>query len=267
MEPTRLMDGDGDGFERELLEAARRDRPPAGALLRGAAVLGLAASSASITATTAGTASAASAAGAKASGAVIGSASLAKWLGIGAAVGLVTTSGARIVSDPEILTALTHRNATAKSAPPAAGARRMAVAPVVATPPREAIEATATDPVANEAPLAQTPSKVRSAPVPVEPTESHASKAAASPSLAAEVSALERARRSLLAHRPNEVFRALDEYSAARQTSVLEAEAELLRIEALLQAGQRSRAVNAARKALARTPNGPHAVRLREIAE
>jgi hypothetical protein len=265
MEPTRLTDGDGDGFERELLEAARRDRPPAGALLRGAAVLGLAASSASITATTAGTASAA---GAKASGAALGSASLAKWLGIGAAVGIVTTSGARIVSDPEILTVLTRRDAAAQSAPLTTGSRPVPAAPMVAAPPRETDEVTPPDSVEPAAPMTQTQSKTRVLPtLPVEPAESPASKAAASPSLAAEVSALERARRSLLAHRPNDVFRALDEYAAARQTSVLAAEAELLRIEALLQSGQRSRAVELARKTLARAPNGPHAARLREIVE
>jgi len=85
--------------------------------------------------------------------------------------------------------------------------------------------------------------------------------------LAAEVSALERARQALLAHRSKDVFRALDEYAAARKTTVLEAEAELLRIEALLQSGHRRAAVELARKALARTPNGPHAARLREIVE
>jgi hypothetical protein len=259
------MDGDGDGFERELLEAARRDRPRAGAVLRGAAVLGLAASSASITATTAGTASAA---GAKASGAVLGSASLAKWLGIGAAVGLVTTSGARIVSDPEILTALVHQNPTTKSAPVAEGSRRAAPTPVIAVPAHEPSEPTPPDVVGQETSLTPAPAKAHNvAAVPVEATESPASKATAPPSLAAEVSALERARRSLLAHRPNEVFRALDEYAAARKTSVLEAEAELLRIEALLQSGQQRRAIEAARKALNQAPNGPHAARLREIAQ
>lgn len=263
MEPTRLIDGEDDGFERELLRAARRDGPPAGALLRGAAVLGLATSSASITATTAGTASAA---GAKASTAALGSASLAKWLGIGAAVGLVTTSGARIVSDPEILAALTRPNEVTKSAPPSLGSRTRA-APVIDAPPREASETPVLDPVAPVAPLLQVPSKTRSVPaVPAEPAESPASKTAL-PSLAAEVSALERARRHLLAHRPNDVFRALDDYAAARHTSVLEAEAELLRIEALLQSGQTTQAVDAARRALKRTPNGPHAQRLREIAQ
>src|SRR5690242_7121834 len=119
MEPTRLID-DG-GFEKELLEAARRDGPPEGALLRSAALFGLVTSSASIAATTAGTASAASA---KATSAVLGSASLAKWLGIGAAVGLVTTSGARIVSDPEILNALAPRKAPVVNAPMSTASRR-----------------------------------------------------------------------------------------------------------------------------------------------
>jgi hypothetical protein len=265
MEPTRLMDGDGDGFERELLEAARRDRPPSGALLRGAAVLGLAASSASITATTAGTASAA---GAKAGSAALGSASLAKWLGIGAAVGIVTTSGARIVSDPEILTAFTHRDVPPTSAPLTTPSRRVPSAPALGAPASELHESTAPDPVAPAAPMAQTAPKPRTAQTaPTDVTDTPASKVDAPPSLAAEVSALERARRALLAHRPKDVFRALDEYAAARQTSVLKAEAELLRIEALLQSGQRSAAAEAARKALARAPNGPHAGRLREIAE
>ena len=265
MEPTRLIDGGGDGFERELVEAARRDGPPAGALLRSAAVLGLATSSASIATTTAGTASAA---GAKASGAALGSASLAKWLGIGAAIGLVTTSGARIVSDPEILTALTQRKTPAASPAFSTDSRRTPAAGMPGAPTREAQEATQPDSVAPSAPVAQVAPKSHAAPaVAMEPGEPPAAKAALSPSLAAEVSALERARRALLIHRPNDVFRALDEYSAARQTSVLEAEAELLRIEALLQSGQRGEAVELAKKALAKAPNGPHAGRLREIVE
>ena len=114
MEPKRLMDGGGSGFERDLLAAARHDEPPSGALIRSAALLGLAASSASITATTAGTASAA---GAKAGSAIVGSISIAKWIGIGAAVGLVTTSGVRVATDPELRTALTHPGSHTESAP------------------------------------------------------------------------------------------------------------------------------------------------------
>lgn len=262
MEPKRFMDDGSTGFERDLLAAARHDEPPSGALLRGAAVLGLAASSASITATTAGSASAASA---KAGSAIIGSASIAKWLGIGAAVGLVTTSGVRVATDPEILTALTHRTSQTESAP-----HRATPASNVPTPvaPAPAAEAPATSPKS----VAVLPDVIAIAPkpraissIPLDPNGGSAPTAPSPPSLAKEVDALERARSALLAHRPNDVFRALDDYKAARRTSVLEAEAELLRIEALLQSGQQQAAKRLAEKALEREPNGAHAARLREI--
>jgi prolyl-tRNA editing enzyme YbaK/EbsC (Cys-tRNA(Pro) deacylase) len=69
----------------------------------------------------------------------------------------------------------------------------------------------------------------------------------------------------LLLHRPSDALRALDDYGAARKTSVLVAEAQLLRVEALLQAGKREAAVRLAERALEQSPNGSHAARLREI--
>lgn len=259
MDPTRLIDGEGDGFERELLGVARRDGPPSGAVARSAAVLGLAAS-VSISATTAGTASAA---GAKATGATFGALSLAKWVGIGAAVGVVTTAGVRLASDPEIVAHLLKRDTPAVTVP--AHQASKATIPVLEQP----VPAIEPETAGTPAPAAAIPSAPAAALKPrplVAPLAEPAPTEPAPPSLAAEVGALDRARRALLEHRPSGALRALDDYSAARRTSVLEAEAELLRAEALLQAGQRSAAAELAQRALEHAPNGPHAVRLREIA-
>jgi hypothetical protein len=51
-----------------------------------------------------------------------------------------------------------------------------------------------------------------------------------------------------------------------RHTEVLEAEAEMLAIEALVQKGDTATARARAARALEAQQNGPHAVRLREIA-
>jgi len=260
MEPTRLIDG--NGFERELLEAARTDVPNAGAWLRSAAALGLAASSASVAATTAGTASAA---GAKAGAAVLGSISIAKWMGIGAAVGLVASSGARLATDPELVRALTEPNTPATNVPAPAATKPRAEVALRRPPAAEEVRPAESFAPSDEPKAVETPKVRASSAAPAEPPRAPEAQAAP-PSLAAEVDSLERARRALLAHRPNDVFRALDQYGAERQTSVLEAEAELLRVEALLQAGQSRAAARIARSAVEKTPNGPHAARLREIA-
>jgi len=89
----------------------------------------------------------------------------------------------------------------------------------------------------------------------------------APPSLAAEIRALGRARQALLSHAPSDALGALEEYQSIRRTTVLDAEAELLRIEALLQGGYPEGAKSLAERSLERTPNGPHAARLRQIIE
>jgi hypothetical protein len=59
------------------------------------------------------------------------------------------------------------------------------------------------------------------------------------PELAAEVALLERARRALVEKRAEEVLRVLGIYDASPKTGVLDSEAEMLRIEALLRLGHR----------------------------
>jgi len=88
----------------------------------------------------------------------------------------------------------------------------------------------------------------------------------ATASLASEVSLLARARRALFAGRADASLKALETYEHDPGNAVLRAEAELLRIEALVRKGNLAAARALAKRSLEREPNGPHARRLREIA-
>ena len=81
---------------------------------------------------------------------------------------------------------------------------------------------------------------------------------AAEPTLAAEVRALEQAQRALAAGDPAAALRALDRYDADFPAGKLAAEGVVLRVRALLQDGQRARAVALAKAFAARHPDGAY---------
>jgi hypothetical protein len=286
MQPTRLIDGEGDAFELDLLSAARGDLPPEGAAARAIAAVGLA------TGTVSAAAGVAGATGVKASTSAVGASAIAKWLGVGAVMGMVASSGLRLATDPVL-------RAQVFGPPVAANARssERVTAPVPPTVSRVAQAAPAER-------FADVPAKATAAPVSVREAPSKVALAMAKstevkppganpegrapvrsgargdmnsassvspqvelapPSIAAETQLIERARHALLSHQPSDALRTLDEYAAERRTGVLAAEAEVLRVEALLQAGQKDRALALAARALLNAPNGPHALRLREI--
>jgi hypothetical protein len=57
----------------------------------------------------------------------------------------------------------------------------------------------------------------------------------------------------------------LDRYDGVSETRILDREARLLRIDALVLNGQRQRAAELAREYLRRFPNDPHSARLRKL--
>jgi hypothetical protein len=276
MDPTRLLEEDDTHFEARLLRTARRDDPPPEAMNRAAVALGLGVS-ASAAATATATAVAKAATGHVAAAhtvGTLGAASLAKWVGIGVMSGLVVTGGVRYASDPLLRASLGHGSAAAANVAAAertvktrdSAARLRAEERVPEEPARAVAPSLSPETEAARAPLA--------APrVPHAPGSSGAAEAAgASPngsahvaSLSSELVVLERARRALVAHDPDAVLRELGTYISMPHTAVLEAEAEMLAIEALVQRGDTAKAAARAARALETPQNGPHAARLREI--
>jgi hypothetical protein len=78
---------------------------------------------------------------------------------------------------------------------------------------------------------------------------------------------LDRARRQLEQRDGQAALAELDRYQAARSTHLLQTEATVLRIEALLQLGNRREAARLARLVLAQHPADRLAERMRAIAE
>jgi hypothetical protein len=74
------------------------------------------------------------------------------------------------------------------------------------------------------------------------------------------------ARLALSARDPNGVLREMDEYDRLPRTHVLDAEATMLRIEALVQAGRTTESAERARTYLSLYPASPHRARLQQIA-
>lgn len=131
--------------------------------------------------------------------------------------------------------------ATLPSAEPTAGTA------AIAAPPTAAFATSAV----NAAP---------SAPAPKSALEMNAS-------IAGEVALLDRARRALAAGDAERALGVLDEYGRAPRSGILGPETLLLRIQALLQLGQREAAVALARRFVAQNPGSRHAESLRSLLE
>ena len=258
-DPRRLSESDGAGGP--LLQAARRARPPARAkervYLAASSVLGVSGS-------TAGAAAAGAAAG---EGAVAGVAKTgallgAKWIGI---VGL--TSMGAVVGTATVVA--THR------LPP-----HVALAPTVSAP-LPAVEATwpevstlqgsvatAAVPSSPEIP-ATAPTAVRTAsPTPTAGVVAAPSAAAGAPgtsALPAELAFLDDARRTLRSGDPARALSILDRYAERFPAGAMAPEATMLRIEALVKAGDRPAALRFAHAFLQGDPSSPYGLRVRSL--
>ncbi|HEX2678407.1 MAG TPA: hypothetical protein VHM19_17265 [Polyangiales bacterium] len=99
------------------------------------------------------------------------------------------------------------------------------------------------------------------------PLRAKAQRAPVVATLAAEVAALERARKALAEADASAALRALDDYDHVLQGTQLRAEAALLRIEALAKHGEGARAAELARSFEERFPGSPLADRARSFAK
>jgi hypothetical protein len=235
--PERLAESSGDELERAVLRAAKRDAPPAGDRERFLASLGL---GAGITAVASPAAGLAAATLAKTSGFSM----IAKWVGIGVVVGLVSGGAVLQISD--------------RSQPPASKTPASAPVAPFAPPPPAPLPTS----VANEAPPPPEPELPKATP----PSRPERPRPAASNALAVdhEVAVLDRARNDLRAGKSSSALDALDEHSRRFPDGVLAHEAQVLRMEALAKDDPKAAAA-LARAFLSKHPESPHAKRVRGL--
>jgi hypothetical protein len=287
-DPRRLIDEGADGFERGLLDAAARDVGSEAAFRRLAQGLGVVAVGTAAATAHAGAAGA-GAAGAGKTAAAGASVALAKWVGIGILGGVVITGGAEVakIALAPGTAAESHGGSAAGRAAPAVAAARPPARTgdaVAVTPPRVAADAPLAprpeDPTLRRPAKAPAAEEVALAPPPAQPpsasegaTPASSGVAASSPSdqrvaeesLREEVRLIDGARAALRRRSASEALAALDRHSREFPRGVLNLEASVLRVEALLLSGDRDRAELLGRAIAAKQPNGPYAVRIRDL--
>jgi hypothetical protein len=248
---------DGDHYAACLLRAGLRDRPPREAKQAAATALGLLAGSGTALVMKTATATAVVAGAPSKATATVGIWAVSKWIAIG------VLSGAAVSGGTVAVTALRSDSEAARTPVPAAapGAGRSgAVLSARHEPGR-------VDP--SVSPTEQTPATpVRSAfsdapalgPSGAAPAAARFPEAPASPSLAEEIRLLDQAKRELARGHGALAVAQLD--AARGRIHVLCAEAELLRVQALVVTGQRAEAEQLARHMRQLYPGSPHVQRL-----
>lgn len=247
--PPRLLDSAQNPNARALLRAGLEEGPKPAAVRATALALGV-------------TASVALTAPATAMVAPSLALMTAKWVAVGTLAG-VTLAGA--------INAITTQVDSAPPAPPAAPPRpSSAPRSQTAAPPVVAEAAAMPDRPADVTPLVRAPSSV-SAPTPITSSpRADASRQSTAmlperADLAVEVANIDAARRALSKGDAGIALQQLEQYYGRPRTGTLDREAQLLRIDALLRAGQTASAHQLAEQYLASYPQDPHAARLRGL--
>jgi hypothetical protein len=258
----RLIEEGGTRLEVDLLREAQVESPPAGAARRTLAALGVGAAALS---------SSTAVASAAAGGAKVSMSLMAvKWIAIGVVGGAAVVGGiegVRIATSPEqrplAAVAVGERPSQPAALPARAaaepnGVERVSEVPAVAAPP---VAGPPAAPRAERAAAADLPrsSTDLEAPAPAPPAT------AASASLAPEIAMIDAARRAVAQRRPDEALGILGRYGEQFPRGRFVPEATYLRIEALLQRGDRTAALDLGRRYLASTPDGPQAKHVRAI--
>lgn len=249
-DPRRLLDGSADEFERAMLEAGKADGPPARSVRTTAIALGLGATTLGAAGSAAATTTAATA-----------TMAVIKWVGLGVlaatiaggvAVEVVRSRAPLVaVSSPQV-----SPSAIAAIAPPPAPDTAAAVMPPAASTPVVSPRIVPTrepHPAAARVPPPATPPADTPAP------------ARAGARLAAETAALDDARTALREGHPASALHDLDVYTSAFPDGVLGQEASVLRIEALVRAGNRASARRLAQTFFRAFPGSPLTSQVRAL--
>jgi hypothetical protein len=240
-DPRRLLEGDGNDIERNLLEAGQAELPNSFSKRRAAIAIG-AIGAASVWPTAAGATAKISKAGLPV---------LVKLFAVGAVgVGTLGTAGylATRPAAPPATETTVAAPATASPAP-ARPARATVEAPAAAAVPVESLE------VERPAETAR-PAPVRAGATP---------RTAETASISEEMRVIDEARRALEAGDSAKAKRTLDAYQREHPRGTFEDEATLLKIEALSRSGKKEAAKSLARSYRASHPNSPHLRRIDSV--
>jgi hypothetical protein len=256
----RFKDGASGDLARLLFESADDDAPPPGAHGRALAALGVG------SAVAASSSAAAAATAAPKAATVVTGAAIAKWLALGAGAAFLTVGTgavvARQVFAPQESTTVVVTQGAPPQAPPAPPPRS-AISELPAVTPK----ALAPAPPAEAIPLESLP---RVSPAPLQNTPPAAGRRGDAPStsdLAMEVESLDRVRAALASANAGAALRELDAFSVRFPAAALAPEATVLRVQALLESGNRAAAERLARRFIAASPGSPHAARIRLLIE
>lgn len=227
-----------DPLEAMLVRAARNQRAPREARARIRAAVGLAAG-----VSTLATASAAAAASGKQAVGTLTALGIAKYAVVGAACGALAIGVTRLASPPASVEPPAAPPPVASSAP-ARVARVPSPVPVASVSEPEPEQSAAPSAMVTAAPVSSSP--------PV-------------PTLAGELETLDAARSALRRRDAASALVVLDTYAHEYPRGQMSAEALVLRIQALVQAGNRSAAESLARSFEQANPNSPLVERVRAI--
>lgn len=279
-EPTRLRERGGPGAL--LLGAAADDGPSATSFERTARRLGVAGAVLGATSTVATTAAGGTAAkGAMAGGAIAGAAAAtgaAAGTGLGAGVaagsasvlaakvGFALVLSAALVGGVTIATRPSAKLESPKTAPATIAASAAPTTPNAAIPAPSGARAPENTPTAPPLEVAVSPAPSLPSADDTPPKKPTAGVKPVSPDpLHDEVRCLDEARAKLARGDAAGALVSLDKHDREFPRGLLGAEADMLRVEALVKAGRGDEARARGERLLAREPNGPHAKRLRTL--
>jgi TolA-binding protein len=231
-DPRRLLEGDADEFESELLRSVQVDSVSDGSRRRILTTLGIAGA----VVTTSG-AAASSLVASKAGLFKGATAVVAKWIAVSTVVALVPAGVyvARSQLRAREIARSSQEAAVVEPKAPANTSNEALAAPTLEIPEKVV-----------------TPREPKAAPPP-------------NPSLSDEVAALQVARSALAGHDASGALAALDRYKSRFPAGRLAPEATVLRIEALVERGDRAQASALADRFEASNPKSPYADRIRSI--
>jgi hypothetical protein len=251
-EPRRfLRDSSATDFERDLLASYAAEQPSSAARARAVAIAGVAA-----VGTVAASAGASAAAGGVAAPKVVA-------VGVGALlkVGIVATMVVAVGVVGVVVERRVH------GAAPSADATASPGASVSTSTNASPGESTSARPETR----AVSPEDLPSAPESAASTHAVARAATSGPrtegTLAEEIAAFDRARGALEGGQADRALSLIDDYETRFPNGTFGQEAEVLRVKALVHAGDRAGASRAGQRFLAAHPTSPHAARVRAILE
>lgn len=260
-DPKRLLEGWTDDLGRAVLRAAAHDVPPLAAKERAkaAAIAALSPAAAAVTTATGTTAVATGA---------IGLTKVLAFVGVSGVAILAGTLYLESVKKSVATPASSTTQAPAATARASSAPRDSVEAPVLppspSPPPPSASSVVATPPSAKSA---QSAAVVSAPPSAVLPPASPAPGGSVDgeSALALELASLDRARSALAQGQASQALALLDDHAAHFPRGVLATEATVLRVEALVRAGDRASAVALAHRFLAANAASPYAPRVRSL--